>query len=472
MKNPLFRITLALGLCDLGSLALLMMLPVLWLFAPVVVSIGTLRITLAWHVWWYALPAALLATRWLVCRRAIACGVRCQALWERVWFRKVVFSLISTFLVFDVCEVVLVKIGFEVQLPEIVIEGKNAQGKIHIAEVESDPYLLWRFAPGSVFSGRKINRMGFREREVEPVKVPGQMRVLCLGDSVTAQGRPGYAELLHRRLSAHPPTSNRWEAFNMGVFGYSAAQGLRLFEMTKDQVRPDIVTLYFGWNDHWLNNRTDYQLMALKMRPFAGHLVDALRSKRFFQLLVWATDRDGHIRPQAAEGAPSFFHSVNRSKHELWDASVLRVPPQEYRSLLIKLVCEIRAVHAIPVLITAPRRHLNENIVLHNYAHSQAEGERLHDEYLDITRTAAHDTQAELLDLAKLFADHDCDAFFRPDGIHFDYCEREETMTADPPTQPGLERIAEELEKKVDESRVRRRGRKRCLVSTRNDTGR
>lgn len=449
MKNTDLGMTLILAVCDLCSLALLMLLPVLWLFAPLIVPIGTVRITLAWHVWWYALPAALWAARWLLRRKAIAGGVRGHALWERDWFRNVAIALISTFVVFDVCEVVLVKSGFEVQLPEIVFEGKTAQGKIRIAEVESDPYLLWRFAPGNVFSGRKINRMGFREREVETEKVPGQLRVLCLGDSVTAQGRPGYAELLHRRLSAQPPTNQRWEAFNMGVFGYSVAQGLRLFEMTKDRVRPDIVTLYFGWNDHWLNSRTDYQLMALKMRPFAGHLVDALRSKRFFQLLLWATDRDGHIRPETTKSALSFFHTVTHSQHELWDTSVLRVPPQEYRELLIKLVREVRAIHAIPVLITAPRRHLNENIVLHNYAHSQTEGERLHDEYLDITRSVAHDTQAELLDLAKLFAGHDCDGFFRPDGIHFDFYEREETMTADPPNQPGLERIAEELERKV-----------------------
>ena len=68
-----------------------------------------------------------------------------------------------------------------------------------------------------------------------------------------------------------------------------------------------------------------------------------------------------------------------------------------------------------------------------------------------ITRTVALEGHAELLDLAASLADPACDAFFRPDGIHFDYCEQEENMLHDPPSQPGLQRIAEELERKIRE---------------------
>jgi len=110
---------------------------------------------------------------------------------------------------------------------------------------------------------------------------------------------------------------------------------------------------------------------------------------------------------------------------------------------------EIRAANAIPLLITAPRRHLSENVVIHHYAPSVAEAERLHDKYVAITRTVALEGQAELLDLTAIMADPACDAFFRPDGIHFDYCEQEENMLNDPPSQPGLQRIAAELDQKI-----------------------
>lgn len=39
---------------------------------------------------------------------------------------------------------------------------------------------------------RCTNRMGFRERKVDPEKKHGLTRVICMGDSVTVQRRPGY----------------------------------------------------------------------------------------------------------------------------------------------------------------------------------------------------------------------------------------------------------------------------------------
>jgi len=435
--------------CDALALALLLTLPLLWIFAPVQVALGARHGSLNWHIWWYLLPVLLLAARRALQKWAAGRAVQASAFYEQGWFLKVAFGLLVTFLFFDVAEVVLTKIDFSVQLPQVIFEGKDARGKINIADVVSDPVLLWRFQPGSTFNGRKINRMGFREREVDSVKPPGTERVICLGDSVTAQGRPGYAELLHRRLTAQPPTSQRWEAFNMAVYGYSIAQGLGQFRLSKDRVRPDIVTLYFGWNDHWRNSLTDYQQMALEMRPFVGRLMEALHTKRFFQFLMWATDKEGHIQPRAAGGKFQFAHTGENLHDKSWDTSVLRVPPQEYHDLLFRFVREIRAANAIPVLITAPRRQLSPILVEKRHAPSVAEAERLHDQYVAITRTVALESHAELLDLAASMADPACDAFFRPDGIHFDYCEQEGNMVNDPPSQPGLQRIAAELDQKI-----------------------
>jgi lysophospholipase L1-like esterase len=445
--NSLLRV--AMALCDSAILVLLCLLPLLWIFAPLKVALGARHVTLVWHIWWYLLPALLFAARQGLKKWAAGRDLHPAALCEQGWFPPLAFGLLVTFLFFDVFEVVLTRIDFSVQLPQVIFEGKDAQGKLNIADVVNDPVLLWRFQPGSTFNGRKINRMGFREREMEPVKPAGTVRVICLGDSVTAQGRPGYAELLNRLLADQPPTSNRWEAFNMGVYGYSVAQGLMQFRLTKDRVRPDIVTLYFGWNDHWRNNLTDYQQMAQELRPFAGHLMDALRLKRFYQFTMWATDKQGHIQPRESSAKFHFTHTSENAHNEAWDTSVLRVPPQEYHDLLFRFIREIRAANAIPVLLTAPRRHLSATLVEKHHAHTVAEAEQLHDQYVAITRTVALEGHAELLDLAALMADPACDAFFRPDGIHFDYCEQEGNMLNDPPTQPGLQRIAAELDQKI-----------------------
>ncbi|MCX7007790.1 MAG: hypothetical protein NTY53_11185, partial [Kiritimatiellaeota bacterium] len=114
-----------------------------------------------------------------------------------------------------------------------------------------------------------------------------------------------------------------------------------------------------------------------------------------------------------------------------------------------RFVREIRAANAIPVLITAPRRPLRHLLVEKHHAHSVAEAEQLHDKYVAITRTVALESHAELLDLAASMADPTYDACFRPDGIHFDYCELENTLPADPLAQPGLQHIAAELDQKI-----------------------
>ena len=440
---------LALGLLDTLFFILLLLLPVIWIGAPLKLHMGPHHFRVAWHIWYFGAPALLLAARYALKQQAGRREIACRALWEKSWFRHLTLSVVSTFLFFDLLEVGLNHIGFEVQFPEVVFEGKNVEGKLHISQVQNDPQLLWKFEPGSTFNGRKINQMGFREREVNPEKQPNTIRVICMGDSVTAQGKPCYSEYLHRLLSQNPPTNNRWEAFNMAVYGYSSLQGLRLFEMNKERLRPDIVTLYFGWNDHWLNRDDDRQLMAMEMKPLAGRVVDVLHNKRFFQLIVLALNPVEHLAHVEEKGR---FHFVHRNippdakTGQQWE---LRVPPDDYRVILTAFVREIRSVNAIPVLITAPRRHLTATLVQHNHARSIEEAERLHDQYADIVREVARDCHADLLDLAILMAGHDCDTFFRPDGIHFDYCELEGSLAKDPDQQPGLMRIAQELDKKI-----------------------
>jgi len=427
---PVFSAILVL--LDLLVIAALLVIPFAWLLDPLLLFIGPLHLTVHWGLKPVLAPAVLLLARGILKLLGGRLLGPVRGLWEASGFKKLTFALVSTCLVFACLEAILTWKNFDVNLPPIVIQGKNNEGGIDVPQTTPDAELLFRLTPGTYFQGRLINSMGFREREVDPKKKNGTIRAACMGDSVTGQGRPGYSQYLHERLTNNPPTAQSWEAFNIGVHGYSALQGLRQFQKMDRQLEPDIVTLYFGWNDHWLSPSADRQLMGLEMRPFAGRIFEILRKKRFFKFFIFILNPVQHLAKREHEGQ-----------------RVLRVPPEEYRSAMQAFVREIRTAGAIPVLITAPRRSLTQEVVGKEYVRTIEEGNRTHDQYAEITRAVARDSQAELLDLAAIFAGKECDAYFARDGIHFDQYALEGVMEKDPPSQPGLMRIAEEIDKKI-----------------------
>jgi lysophospholipase L1-like esterase len=261
--------------------------------------------------------------------------------------------------------------------------------------------------------------MGFLDREVDPKKVEGTLRVISMGDSVTGQGPPPYSGILHERLQTEPLGNKEWDAFNMGVHGYSSAQGLRLFQRRAAKLEPDYVTVYFGWNDHWRSSRPDHMRMKIKMPRWKGTLIEKLRKKKFFQ----------------------YLSNMRTPKQELTqdeDDYYLRVPQEYYRQNLVSFVREIRALKAVPILITAPRaKVLTKSLVRNRQVADLADAYRLHDEYVEITRAVARETDAPLLDLAAILGGPESAELFSRDGIHFN--------------GDGLERIAAELYSLLEE---------------------
>ena len=130
---------------------------------------------------------------------------------------------------------------------------------------------------------------------------------------------------------------------------------------------------------------------------------------------------------------------------------------------MTRFVSEVRRSGAIPLLIAAPRRGLTADLIRRRFARSVPEAERLHDRYVDITREVARESGAELLDLAAILSGPECDPLFAPDGIHFDRYQDECLLGNTQPDpqvqrhiaagveQPGLRRIAAELDRKIRE---------------------
>jgi len=380
----------------------LLVAPVSWLVSPLRIPLGGVTVSVAWGIRPLLAPLAIVALRFGVKALVGRGGERGRGLLEYAFFRKLCLSVTATFIFFLVLEQVLVWTGFEAELSPIVIKGEKGEVTTGKAVIR-DPELRWKYNPGAEKTGKIINSLGFRDREVDRVKPDGMVRVICMGGSCTAQGKVTYSEYLHAMLTNAPPTAAEWEAFNMGVTGYSSAQGLRVFQKLGRELAPDIVTVYYGWNDHWLaGGRPDSNRMARTMSRRGSKLVEIVRRKRFGQLLVML------VTP-----------GRNFAVRKLDDC--LRVPREEYVATLGRFVTEIREAGAVPVVITAPRASkVTKALVRNGQAKSVEEALALHDEYVELTRRVARESGAALLDLAADFleeGDYEWD-LFKGDGVH------------------------------------------------------
>lgn len=395
MKNKL------LWVLDAVLLLTLLGVPFVWLI-PVKYLAG-ISPQLFWRPWLLAVPVVVFLIRLVVKAQATRRGVVLRGWAETALFKKLCLLITMPTLFFLGIEQVFELAGYESHLPPVVIRGAEPGG----ADDEGSPGLVqsdefrWRFVPGVMWRGRKVNQLGFLDREVNPQKMPGTIRVICMGDSITAQGIPPYSGRLHERLQSHPPTDDAWEAFNMAVHGYSSVIGLRLFERRGKMLAPDVVTLYFGWNDHWQGGRMpDRVRLGVTMTRGQALMYDILKNKRFGQWFLARTPAED-LRAASREGG------------------YLRVPQEEYVKTLRDYVALIREAGAVPLLITAPRTERpSDMLVQRGNAVSVEEIIRLHDEYVGLTRQVARETGAHLLDLAAMFETLDRSVLMQKDGIH------------------------------------------------------
>ena len=408
-----FAARLGLGLLDLSLLVALCAMPVIWLFNTLSFEKGGLEFSATWGAKTLLIPLALLAVRlgWRNALRRRHPGARGPA--DSAVYKKFCLAWLPAFLLLFALEWVAQRAGIEPlgSAPIVIVGEEHLDTHVEDNKIVKDPELLWAFQPGYKWEYVWINRHGFRTREFTAEKPAGTRRVICLGDSCTAQGRPPYSDRLHERLQQAPPTDQPWEAFNTGVYGYSVLQGYRQFLKHGRHYQPDVVTIYFGWNSHWLHEKPDHERLAVRMNRVSAATVEALRGKRLYGLLARLARR------------PSQTVDVG--------GRTLRVPLDRYARTLADLIAEVRQAGAIPIVLTAPRREVAPG------GNHPPNANELHDQYVETTRQVARETGADLLDLAALFAAPECDPLFLKDGIHF--------------TEDGLQKIADLLHGRLQE---------------------
>jgi lysophospholipase L1-like esterase len=216
--------------------------------------------------------------------------------------------------------------------------------------------------------------------------------VVFMGDSCTEFSRypRRTLEILAERRG------ERVRGVSLATGGWTAVQGS--WQLSRDvlPLRPTVVTLYYGWNDHWLAlGPPDAELPHI--RRF-GWLADRLR-------IVQAYEK-------------ARFRLAAR------DETHVRVSIDQYERTLRAMVGRVHRIGAQAVLVTAPSAHeagREPVYLLERHLRQLSDLIPLHRAYVQATRRAAEQSGAILCDAFAAF-DHlpgRHRRYFRRDGIHF-----------------------------------------------------
>lgn len=265
--------------------------------------------------------------------------------------------------------------GFEFTLaPDLVVLGEPVP-----ARYRADPQLFW--VPRD-YTARLAALAG---------SAPD---VLFLGDSCTELG--SWPREFGRRLRvAHPGTDIRVE--KLGVSGWSSFQGLRQLERDVPALEPRVVGIGFGWNDHW----DGYGFEDARAEEVLDTPLARLDFLRTLQLV------------QKARLARRFSGDGPRPK---------RVAPEDFRRNLTEMTRRVRALGAVPLLLTAPSAHVRgaePEYLRGRFIQDLDTLVPVHEQYVEIVREVAAATATPLCDLAARpeFAGS-APGSFQTDGIH------------------------------------------------------
>jgi lysophospholipase L1-like esterase len=259
-----------------------------------------------------------------------------------------------------------------------------------------DDRLFWKLKPPAdpahVRADVDGNSHGFQGADPAIPKPAGTYRMLYLGDSCTFQGYPWRAAERMREVGI--PAGRTAETVSLAIPGYTSLQGLRAAQDFGVELDPDVVFVYFGWNDHWAAYGTTDSKKVVAAGP------RLLGESRLVQATAWL---------------------LGKKRVPLEEPRVL---PDEYRANLTAIAALFRERKVPVVFLTAPttfyRLGVPQKLVDDRFAKSGDEAIRLHREYNAIAREVAAASGGRLLDLEKeCEASADLETWFLKDGIHF-----------------------------------------------------
>jgi lysophospholipase L1-like esterase len=277
------------------------------------------------------------------------------------------------------CELFLRAIGFGQLTPQMSF-GLRAKQALERGYLEPDPTLFWK---PRLNRNPRFRRAANLVHPDSPIAPRGtRQRLIVLGDScsrLVLSGLP-YSASVQAELG-----DDDWEVLNASVPGYSSHQGLLWLRSQLLAADPDVVVVYFGWNDHWrTSGRTDKQYEQT-IRPSRLRLLNLLSR-----------------RP---------------------DPPPFRVTPDEYRENLGSIIDEVVRAGGRVVLVAAPYRFVEKNqqrYVANAYLLPEDDAVAIHRSYLDIVREFRGREGVAILG-ADVLLDTlgESPQLLRDDGIHF-----------------------------------------------------
>jgi lysophospholipase L1-like esterase len=226
--------------------------------------------------------------------------------------------------------------------------------------------------------------------------------IVFMGDSCTEFGR--YDEAL-QSIVDHEHPDNAWSFVNVGVGGWSSYQGLQQLARDVLPMRPRVITIYYGWNDHWssfgIEDKTigefNLEHSPILLALSRARVVQAVNRGLF--ALKYPAAEAGARRPE-------------------------RVSLPDFTSNLQQIVALARQHGTVPILLTAPTSHRRgeEPVYLANrWLNDLNELVPLHQRYVQAVRDVAASREVPLIDLEREFSrlpDSEMASLFQGDGIH------------------------------------------------------
>lgn len=183
---------------------------------------------------------------------------------KRGWRFKIAAVLFSLLIACLICELCL-----------RVLLGAPLAQELPVLEIEANPHRGWAMMPDTTHFAYHhpvhINNLGLRGDDIVD-KQPNEIRILALGDSmVFGQGIADNQTLsthmqtrLNEREGAPPFT-----VINGGLRGYSTNQELGLLDEFGATIKPDVVILFWYWNDLREHSIAELNIRYTRMGPVA-----------------------------------------------------------------------------------------------------------------------------------------------------------------------------------------------------------
>lgn len=253
---------------------------------------------------------------------------------------------------------------------------------------EKDHDLFWKLRTdveaGTEFlvSGSyRTNSLGLRGPEIDLEKLQDKTCIACFGNSCTfgweLSENQTYPALLGTELGSG------YAAFNCGVPGYSSYQGLQLLKRYEPVLKPDIVTICYGWNDHWA--------AAFDIEDKAQELP-----------AQWLLDIQNLLSRSYLYRSVKYLllSKAEQEKEYTFDreSPTYRVSVEDYRANLIEMLRYCRQRQIEPVLLTAPIGDDNPN--------EMEPYEIYHELYNQMVREVSQEYRVTMVDAAAAFVDH------------------------------------------------------------------